>query len=85
MQTDGLDAHVKDPGVHDIDEPEFSILKQRVARRIVAEGLNVDKLDIAALTKVRPSTPLPSLQHPFSSPRPPSHSLLGVRACHKQH
>ena len=53
MQGDGLDAHVKDPGVHDIDEPEFSILKQRVARRIVSEGLNVDKLDIAALTKVR--------------------------------
>lgn len=39
--------------MHDIDEPEFSILKQRVARRIVSEGLNVDKLDIAALTKVR--------------------------------
>lgn len=57
LQGDGLDAHVKDPGVHDIDEPEFSILKQRVARRIVSEGLNVDKLDIAALTKVRP-TPL---------------------------
>jgi hypothetical protein len=52
LQGDGLEAHVKEPGVHDIDEPEFSILKQRVARRIVAEGLNVDKLDIAALTKV---------------------------------
>jgi Limiting CO2-inducible proteins B/C beta carbonyic anhydrases len=56
FKADGLEAHVKNPGVHDIDEPEFSILKQRIARRVAAEGIDVDKMDIASITKVAERT-----------------------------
>jgi Limiting CO2-inducible proteins B/C beta carbonyic anhydrases len=41
---------------HDVNDPEFSILKQRLARRIIQEGLSDDdiqRMDIADLTKAR--------------------------------
>ena len=43
------------PAVHEPLDIEFSILKQRLARRLVAEGQtddSVGKLDLVELTKV---------------------------------
>jgi hypothetical protein len=34
LQKEGLDCNCKEPGVHDPLEPELTILKQRLARRI---------------------------------------------------
>lgn len=41
---------------HDPNDPEFSILKQRLARRLKQEGVSDDEgknLDLVALTKAR--------------------------------
>lgn len=38
FRADGLDAHCKVPGVHDPLDPELSILKQRLARRLRHES-----------------------------------------------
>ena len=66
FQADGVEAHAKEAGNHDADEPEFSILKHRLGRRIVSEGLSVDKLDIASITRVRPL--LPRTRTPLAPP-----------------
>ena len=34
FQSQGLEPNCKEPGVHDPLDPEFTILKQRLARRI---------------------------------------------------
>ena len=42
-----------DDAVHDVMDPEYSILKQRLARRVRAEGTSdVASMDIVGLTKV---------------------------------
>lgn len=56
FQADGVDAHAKEAGNHDAEEPEFSILKHRLGRRIVSEGIAVDKLDVASITRVAERT-----------------------------
>ncbi len=40
------------PGVHDPLDPEYSILKQRLARRARYERLEVQKLDLVSITKL---------------------------------
>jgi hypothetical protein len=40
------------PGVHDPLDPEYSILKQRLARRARYEKLDVSKLDLVSITKL---------------------------------
>jgi len=52
IKESGLDQQVKKPGVHDPLDPEFSILKQRLARRIRYEGLDIDEMDLVEMTKV---------------------------------
>ena len=52
IKATGLEAQTKQPGVHDPLDPEFSILKQRLARRIRFEGLAVEDMDLVQLTKV---------------------------------
>nr|QKY15116.1 low-CO2-inducible chloroplast envelope (LIP) [Polytomella parva] len=46
----------KVPGVHDPLEPEYSILKQRLARRIRYESQDASKLDLVSLTKIAERT-----------------------------
>lgn len=52
IQESGLAAQVKQPGVHDPLDPEFSILKQRLARRIRYENTDIESMDIVDMTKV---------------------------------
>jgi hypothetical protein len=40
------------PGVHDPLDPEYSILKQRLARRARYEKVDVQKLDLVSITKL---------------------------------
>ncbi len=47
---------VQVPGVHDPLDPEYSILKQRLARRARYEKVDVSKLDLVAITKLAERT-----------------------------
>ncbi|EFJ44558.1 low-CO2 inducible protein [Volvox carteri f. nagariensis] len=51
LKKDGLEANVKAPGVHDPLEPEYSILKQRIARRLTYEGKKPQELSLVDITK----------------------------------
>ncbi len=52
LKAEGVDAAVRSPGLHDPLEPEYSILKQRLARRIRYEKMDVNMLDLVSLTQV---------------------------------
>ncbi|KAL6757838.1 limiting CO2 inducible protein [Haematococcus lacustris] len=56
LKKDGLEAASQVPGVHDPLEPEYSILKQRIARRLRHEGADSSKLDLVAVTKAAERT-----------------------------
>ncbi len=54
LKAEGVEAATRAPGLHDPLEPEYSILKQRLARRIRYEKLDPNLLDLPTLTQVRP-------------------------------
>lgn len=43
-------------GRFDKEDPEFAILKQRLAKRIAKEGADVDKMDLVAMTQLAERT-----------------------------
>jgi hypothetical protein len=47
-----VDVNVSAPGSHDPLEPEYSILKSRIARRIKYEKGNVQDMNLVDITKV---------------------------------
>lgn len=51
LKRDGLERNVKAPGVHDPLEPEYSILKQRLARRLAYEGARPEEMSLVDITK----------------------------------
>ena len=51
-----MDAAVRAPGLHDPIEPEYSILKQRLARRIRYEKLDPQLMDLPSLTALAERT-----------------------------
>lgn len=53
LKAEGVEAGMGKIGTHDPLEPEYSILKARLARRIKYENVDVSKLDLPSLTKVR--------------------------------
>ena len=52
LKAEGVEAGVRDIGHHDPLEPEFSILKSRVARMVKFEGGDPAKMDLVDVTKV---------------------------------
>jgi hypothetical protein len=52
FRAEGYECHCKTPGEHDPLEPELSILKQRLARRLRFEKKDHTKLDLVELTHV---------------------------------
>lgn len=52
LKAEGITRSTKIPGVHDPLDPEFTILKQRLARRIRYEHTDVRQMDLAELTEV---------------------------------
>lgn len=55
LKEQGLAENAKTPGVHDPENPEYSILKQRLARLIQADGkteADVQNMSLVDLTKV---------------------------------
>jgi hypothetical protein len=52
MKCEGMARNWKIPGVHDPLDPEFTILKQRLARRIRYEQLDLRDLDLVKMTEV---------------------------------
>ncbi|KAG2452129.1 hypothetical protein HYH02_003161 [Chlamydomonas schloesseri] len=51
LKRDGVEANCKQPGVHDPLEPEYSILKQRIARRLAYEKINPLDCSLVDMTK----------------------------------
>ncbi|KAG2425052.1 hypothetical protein HXX76_013961 [Chlamydomonas incerta] len=51
LKRDGLEVNCKQPGVHDPLEPEYSILKQRIARRLAYEKINPLDCSLVDMTK----------------------------------
>ncbi|KAI7838860.1 hypothetical protein COHA_007383 [Chlorella ohadii] len=59
IRSEGLTCNCKIPGVHDALDPEYSILKQRIARRLRHEGAtdeSVKGLNLTDVTKVAERT-----------------------------
>jgi hypothetical protein len=56
FQRDGLEANCRVPGVHDAENPEYSILKQRLARQLKSENCNPSDLDLVSITKAAERT-----------------------------
>lgn len=66
IKANGLDASCKKPGVHDYNDPELSILQQRLARRMRYEGFTeerVQETDLVGLTKVAERTICDDLEY----------------------
>ena len=66
IRRDGLEANCLQPGLHDPLDPEYSILKQRLARRIRYEGLSdeqVEALDLCEMTRVADRTITDDLEY----------------------
>lgn len=52
LKEEGVDAAVSSPGAHDPLEPEYSILKSRIARRIKYEKMDISNMSLVDVTKV---------------------------------
>lgn len=52
LKEEGVDTNVSAPGSHDPLEPEYSILKSRIARRIKYEKGDVSGMTLVDITKV---------------------------------
>ncbi|KAG2486879.1 hypothetical protein HYH03_014473 [Edaphochlamys debaryana] len=63
FKVDGVEKSCKVPGVHDPLDPELTILQQRLARRVRYEKLNVQQLDLPALTQVAERTITDDLEY----------------------
>ncbi|KAJ9513520.1 hypothetical protein QJQ45_006164 [Haematococcus lacustris] len=56
LKVEGSEDNCKVPGVHDPLDPEYSILKQRLARRARYERVDCAKLDLVSITKLAART-----------------------------
>jgi hypothetical protein len=70
FKAEGYQCNCKVPGVHDPLDPEYSILKQRLARRLRYERADVATLDLVNLTNVAERTITNVSAWPRSSPCP---------------
>mmetsp|Transcript_27609 Transcript_27609/g.65507 ORF Transcript_27609/g.65507 Transcript_27609/m.65507 type:complete len:417 (+) Transcript_27609:136-1386(+) len=52
FKAQGVEEFIVRPGGHDPDDPEFSMFKQTVARRMLQEGKEAEDVDLVELTKV---------------------------------
>ncbi|GFH30859.1 LCIB_C_CA domain-containing protein, partial [Haematococcus lacustris] len=50
LKAEGYSKNCKVPGVHDPLDPEYSILKQRLARRVRYENIDPTKMDLVSIT-----------------------------------
>ncbi|KAJ9521624.1 hypothetical protein QJQ45_008967 [Haematococcus lacustris] len=56
LRAEGSEDNCKVPGVHDPLDPEYSILKQRLARRARYERVDTAQLDLVSITKLAART-----------------------------
>ncbi|PRW45249.1 low-CO2 inducible [Chlorella sorokiniana] len=81
IQRDGLTSNCKIPGVHDARDPEYTILKQRLARRLRYEGADDDKvraLSLVDMTVVAERTITDDLEYLISQTVDPSKADYAV-------
>jgi len=66
IRDNGLEPNVKRPGVHESQNPEYSILSQRLARRMQYEGTSSDavaNMNLVDMTKVAERTITDDLEY----------------------
>lgn len=63
FKAEAANASCKNPGLHDPLEPEYSILKQRLARRIRYEDLDPAAMDLCSLTAAAERTITDDLEY----------------------
>jgi hypothetical protein len=81
IQNDGVVANCKIPGVHEPLDPEFTILKQRLARRLQYEGKGDEAakgLDLVTITQVAERTITDDLEYLISKTVDPSKADYAV-------
>mmetsp|Transcript_20930 Transcript_20930/g.54554 ORF Transcript_20930/g.54554 Transcript_20930/m.54554 type:complete len:482 (+) Transcript_20930:98-1543(+) len=78
FQKDGVEANCRVPGVHDAENPEYSILKQRLARQLKSENCKVEDLDLVSITKAAERTITNDLKHLISKAVDPSKANYAV-------
>ncbi|GLC42301.1 hypothetical protein PLESTB_000661900 [Pleodorina starrii] len=78
LQRDGLAASCRAPGQHDPLEPEYSILKQRIARRLAYEGAQPEGMDLVQLTQAAERVISTDLEYLISKAVDPTKSDYAV-------
>jgi len=78
LQAEGLDPNCKTPGVHEAENPEYSILKQRLARQLKSENCKVEDLDLVSITKAAERTITNDLKNLISKAVDPSKANYAV-------
>eukprot|EP00200_Dunaliella_tertiolecta_P007906 CAMPEP_0202374188 /NCGR_PEP_ID=MMETSP1127-20130417/5069_1 /ASSEMBLY_ACC=CAM_ASM_000462 /TAXON_ID=3047 /ORGANISM="Dunaliella tertiolecta, Strain CCMP1320" /LENGTH=415 /DNA_ID=CAMNT_0048971285 /DNA_START=57 /DNA_END=1304 /DNA_ORIENTATION=- len=78
FKAEGLDVHCKGPGVHDPLDPELSILKQRLARRLRHEKKDVKELDLVGITQAAERTITSDLEYLIEKAVDPSKANYAV-------
>lgn len=63
LKKEGVDVNCKSPGEHDPLEPEYSILKQRLARRAKYEKLDPSKMSLVDITALAERVISSDLEH----------------------
>jgi hypothetical protein len=56
VQSEGIARNFSIPGVHDDEDPEYSILKARMVNKMKEEGMGTDGLNLIEVTKVAERT-----------------------------
>ncbi|KAF5838159.1 hypothetical protein DUNSADRAFT_3284 [Dunaliella salina] len=78
FQKDGVEANCRVPGVHDAENPEYSILKQRLARQLKSEDCDPSKLDLVSITQAAERTITNDLEHLISQAVDPTKANYAV-------
>lgn len=78
LKGEGVEPSCKVPGVHDPLDPEYSILKQRLARRVRYEKMDVQSLTLPVLTKVAERTITDDLEYLIEKAVDPSRADYAV-------
>mmetsp|Transcript_31062 Transcript_31062/g.88102 ORF Transcript_31062/g.88102 Transcript_31062/m.88102 type:complete len:442 (+) Transcript_31062:581-1906(+) len=52
LKAEGIEDNIKRVGTHIATDPEYSILKQRIARRMLKEDVDPEDIDLVDITKI---------------------------------
>ncbi len=68
FKAEGYACNCKEPGIHDPLDPEYYVLKQRLARRLRCEQTDVSQMTLASITAVAERT-ITNVSHTWAARR----------------